>query len=113
MKDALGHGSAAGVHAAGTQATPQLQRRHFEAIAAELLKQGPMRSKLGGDPEYEKAVAAHTQRVNDMADKLATTNPGFKRDRFVAAATGGGYRFKGPGANAAAVARKAAKFLRK
>lgn len=91
MKDSLGHGSA--THASGTQATPQLQRRHFEAIAAEL-----------------KGRNAGTDEVAAMANKLATTNPGFRRDYFVAAATGGDYRNKGPGKDAAAVARKAAKF---
>lgn len=129
MKDALGHGSNGkggaltpvqqenqpfksslpgkhyldpndprGAHASGTAATPQLQRRHFEAIAAEM-KAAPD----AGSPE-------HAKRVSDMADKLATTNPGFRRDFFVKAATGGSYTFKGPGKNAAAVSRKAKKF---
>jgi hypothetical protein len=103
MKDALGHGSNAG-HATGVQQTPKLQRRHFEEIAAQL-KNAPD----AGSP-------AHTQRVNDMADKLATTNPGFRRDFFVAAtggnisSTGKAYRNKGAGANEGAVKRKAAKF---
>jgi hypothetical protein len=91
MKDALGHGSnSTGAHAQGTQDTPKLQRRHFEAIAADL-----------------KAKGASEAEVHATADKLATTNPGFRRDYFVAAATGGNYRFKGPGKNAAAVSRKA------
>jgi hypothetical protein len=94
MKDALGHGSdGTGAHSQGVQATPQLQRRHFEAIAAEL-----------------KGRSASPDEVHAMADKLATTNPGFRRDYFVKAATGGDYRFKGPGKNAAAVARKAKQF---
>jgi len=93
MKDALGHGSNTGAHSGGVQATPKLQRRHFEAIAAEL--------KGRNAPEAE---------VHAMADKLATTNPGFRRDFFVKAATGGDYRFKGPGKNSASVARKAKKF---
>lgn len=112
MKDALGHGSVGtGVHSQGTQKTPQLQRRHFEAIAADL-----------------KAKGAKPDEVKAMADKLATTNPGFRRDFFVAAATGekmqktapsrgegatsdgGHYRFKGPGNKPDAVAKKAAKF---
>jgi len=92
MKDAKGHGSNAGAHSGGVQKTPQLQRRHFEAIAADL-----------------KAKNASPDEVHAMADKLATTNPGFRRDFFVAAATGGNYRFKGPGKNAAAVSRKIAK----
>ena len=98
MKDALGHGSNAGAHSSGIQATPKLQRRHFEAIAAEL-KSAPD----AGSP-------AHAKRVSDMADKLATTNPGFRRDFFITAASGGNYRFKGLGSNEAAVKRKAAKF---
>lgn len=112
MKDQLGHGSNPGTHAQGTTATPKLQRRHFEAIAAEL-----------------KGRNASPDEVHAMADKLATTNPGFRRDFFVAAATGSilpkgtvktvtgkksvrdeAYRDKGPGVNAAAVARKAKKF---
>lgn len=95
MKDALGHGSneRGGTHAQGTLATPQLQRRHFEAIAAEL-----------------KGRNASTEEVAAMATKLATTNPGFRRDFFVAAATGGKYTFRGPGKNAAAVAKRAKKF---
>lgn len=79
MKGPLGHGSEGkGLHAQGTTATPQLQRRHFEAIAAEL-KAAPD----AGSP-------AHAQRVAAMANQLATTNPGFRRDFFVAAATPGG-----------------------
>src|ERR1035437_6115493 len=78
MKDQLGHGSEAGAHSAKIQATPQLQRRHFEAIAADL-KNAPD----AGSP-------AHAQRVSDMADRLSTTNPGFKRSFFVAASTPGG-----------------------
>jgi hypothetical protein len=92
MKDPLGHGSNAGAHAAGTVSTPKLQRRHFEAIAADL-----------------KAKNASPDEVKAMADKLATTNPGFRRDFFVAAATGGDYRFKGPGKNSAAVQKKVSK----
>jgi hypothetical protein len=75
MKDARGHGSnnRGGTHASGTTSTPQLQRRHFEAIAADL-----------------KSKGAGMDEVHAMADKLSTTNPGFRRDFFVAAATGGG-----------------------
>lgn len=98
MKDARGHGSAAGAHSTGVQATPQLQRRHFEAIAAE----------LKGAPDA--GSPAHAQRVSDMADKLATINPGFRRDFFVKAATGGDYRFKGPGKNSASVQKTADTF---
>lgn len=114
MKDALGHGSdGKGAHAQGTTALPKMQRRHFEAIAAEL-----------------KARGAGADEIHHMADRLSTTNPGFRRDYFVAAATGGiipkgtvttvtgktsardaAYRDKGPGANAGAVGRTAAKAL--
>jgi hypothetical protein len=103
MKDALGHGSNAGAHAGGTQATPKLQRRHFEQIAAEL-----------------KGRGASPDEVRAVADKLATTNPGFRADFFVAAATGGKftnafgklttYRDKGPGAHPELVAKRAGKF---
>lgn len=94
MKDAQGHGSNAGgaTHASGTTATPQLQRRHFEAIAADL-----------------KAKGAKPDEVSAMADKLSTTNPGFRRDFFVAAATGGDYKNKSRN-QGAAVQRKAAKY---
>lgn len=86
MKDALGHGSnGTGAHSQGVQALPNMQRRHFEAIAAEFKSQPDV-----GSPE-------HLQRVNDMADKLATTNPGFRRDFFVKASTGGGYNNKSGG----------------
>ena len=102
MKDQLGHGSEAGAHTQGVQATPQLERRHFEAIAADL-KNAPD----AGSP-------AHAQRVSDMANKLSTTNPGFRRDFFVAAATpGGAYRNKGPGKNAAAVQKTVGRYVGK
>src|ERR1035437_9522820 len=102
MKDQLGHGSEAGAHSAKIQATPQLQRRHFEAIATDL-KNAPD----AGSP-------AHAQRVSDMANKLSTTNPGFRRDFFVAAATpGGAYRNKGPGKNAAAVQKTVGRYVGK
>jgi hypothetical protein len=107
MKDALGHGSDGtgttgteaklkamndaakkagvtprqgfgGTHSQGIQALPGMQRRHFEAIAAEFKSQPD-----AGSPE-------HAKRVSDMADKLATTNPGFRRDFFVKASTPGG-----------------------
>jgi hypothetical protein len=114
MKDALGHGSNGrgsglndqdrihkaihkpgtsyldphdprGAHSTGIQALPNMQRRHFEAIAAEFKSQPDV-----GTPE-------HLQRVNQMADRLSTTNPGFRRDFFVKAATGGGYNNKSRG----------------
>lgn len=99
MKDQLGHGSEAGAHSAKIQATPQLQRRHFEAIAADL-KNAPD----AGSP-------AHAQRVSDMADRLSTTNPGFRRSFFVAAATpGGAYKNKTDKSSRADVQNKARQF---
>lgn len=98
MKDQLGHGSDAGAHSSGIQKTPKLQRRHFEAMAAEL-KAAPD----AGSP-------AHAQRVNDVANKLATTNPGFRRDFFVAAVTpGGDYNNKSRGRYSAMGAQKMTK----
>lgn len=76
-----------GAHAGKMDALPGMQRRHFEAIAAEFNNQ-PDR----GSPE-------HLQRVNEMADRLATTNPGFRRDFFVKASTGGDYNNKSRGRN--------------
>ncbi len=113
MKDALGHGSVSGgrgIHAVGTAQTPQLQRRHFEAIAADLKARAPASWGDNSTKAFSDANGAHMAKINDMADKLATTNPGFRRDFFVKAATGGDYRFKGPGNNSAAVAKKAKKF---
>lgn len=72
-------------HTSGIEGSPKLQRRHFEAIAAELRA-----APDAGSPE-------HSQRVSQMADKLATTNPGFRRDFFIKAATGGGYTNKSRG----------------
>lgn len=97
MKDAMGHGSDAGAHAQGTQSTPKLQRRHFEAIAAEL-KAAPD----AGTPE-------HLARVKEVASRLATTNPGFRSDFFVAAATGGGYTNKSRNRNSDMGAAKMSK----
>lgn len=79
MKDAQGHGSnGKGSHSAMIDNLPaKMQRRHFEAIASELRGQAD-----AGSPE-------HLQRVNAVADKLSTTNPGFRRDFFMAAAVPG------------------------
>src|SRR6266403_1538843 len=97
MKDSLGHGSNAGAHSAGVKNTPKLQRRHFESIAADLraqAPQGPAKNFVDPNdprnPQSNAAWDAHHARVNAMADKLATTNPGFRRDFFVAAATPNG-----------------------
>jgi hypothetical protein len=74
MKDSLGHGSDAGIHAAAIQKLPaKMGRRHFEQIAEQL------RSQALSDP------AGHDARVAQMADHLSTTNPGFRRDLFVKA----------------------------
>jgi hypothetical protein len=98
MKDALGHGSDTGTHSQGVQATPKLQRRHFEAIAAELRA-----APDAGSP-------AHAQRVSEAASKLAMTNPGFRRDFFVKAATpGGDYNNKSRGRTSAMGAAKMSK----
>ena len=94
MKDQLGHGSEAGrgtgAHTQGVQATPQLQRRHFEAIAADLKAQAPTSWGDNSSKASSDANGAHMAKVSAMADKLSTTNPGFRRDFFVAAATPGG-----------------------
>lgn len=105
MKDAKGHGSNAGQHSTGVVSTPKLQRRHFEAIAAELRAQGPQGAAKNfvdpndpRNPQSNAAWDAHAARVNAMADKLALTNPGFRKDFFVAAATpGGAYKNKARG----------------
>ena len=60
----------------------KLERRHFEAIAADL-----------------KSKGAKDDEVHAMADKLAGTNPNFHRGFFVAAATGGKYNNKSSGRN--------------
>lgn len=79
MKDALGHGSdGKGAHSSMINNLPQkLQRRHFEAIASELRSQ----PDAGSDE--------HRARVNAIADQLSTTNPGFRRDFFLAASIPG------------------------
>lgn len=80
MKDALGHGSNpdAGAHAQAVAKLPaKMGRRHFEQLAEQLRAQGAT------DP------AGHDARVNAMADHLATTNPGFRRELFVKASQPG------------------------
>jgi len=79
-----------GLHSAGVQSTPQLQRRHFEAIAADLKAQAPKSWGDNSSKANSDANGAHMAKVNDVADKLAMTNPGFRRDFFVKAATPGG-----------------------
>jgi hypothetical protein len=52
-------------------------RRHFEQIAETL------RSQAATDP------AGHDARVSQMADRIASSNPGFRRDLFVKASQPG------------------------
>jgi hypothetical protein len=95
MKDALGHGSnghsqamhdghpktaPVAIHpgAAGRTDLPKkMGRRHFEQIAETL------RSQAATDP------AGHDARVSQMADRIASSNPGFRRDLFVKASQPG------------------------
>ncbi len=105
MKDALGHGSNpdAGAHAQAVAKLPaKMGRRHFEQIAADLRAQAP-HGPAGNfvdpndprNPQSNAAWDAHNARVSAMADHLATTNPGFRRDLFVKAAQPGtSYRDK-------------------
>lgn len=76
MKDPQGHGSnATGAHSGFIENLPKkMGRRHFEQIAETL------RASALSDP------AGHHARVEQMANHLATTNPGFRRDLFVKAA---------------------------
>jgi len=106
MKDALGHGSnPTGTHSSLIENLPgKLQRRHFEAIAAELRS-----APNAGSPE-------HVERVKQVADQLSTTNPGFRRDFFMAAAVPGqgNYNNKSRGRNSGmSKAAKVIKQLRK
>lgn len=97
MKDALGHGSDAGVHAAMINALPKkLGRKEFEQIAAQLRSQAPHGAAKNfvdpsdpRNPQSNAAWDAHNARVSAMADHLSTTNPGFRRDLFVKAAQPG------------------------
>ncbi len=59
----------------------QMQRRHYEFIASTILS-------LGMAAQDRVLVA------QGFADALADTNPQFRRSDFMAAATGGDYRFK-------------------
>lgn len=98
MKDALGHGSEAnGAHSMQINNLPaKMTRAHFEQIAASLRAQAPQ-GKAGNfvdpndprNPQSNAAWDAHNARVSAMADHLATTNPGFRRDLFVKASQPG------------------------
>lgn len=97
MKDALGHGSNPGTHAAGIANLPKkLTRAHFEQIAENLLKTKP------ADESDRAANAAFSARLTAAADHLSTTNPGFNRNRFIAAASG---NVKGSGLRSRASSR--------
>jgi hypothetical protein len=73
-REAAADARAKGSHAQSIDKLPgKMTRAHFELIASNL------RSQAASDP------AGHNARVSAMADKLATTNPGFKRDLFVKA----------------------------
>lgn len=97
MKDAKGHGSNAGTHAGGIVNLPKkLNRAHFEQIAEQLLKTKP------ADESDLKANSAFSDRLSAAADHLATTNPGFNRNRFIAAASG---NIKGSGLRSRASSR--------
>lgn len=73
-KDALGHGSDGnGAHSGQINKLPsKMTKAHFEVIAQQL-----------------REAKATPEQVADMASRLATTNPGFNRDRFIAAVTSG------------------------
>jgi hypothetical protein len=66
-----------GIHSQTINDLPQMQRRHYENIAAELKAQGAS----------AKSSVDHGSRVRQYADRLATTNPLFNRQRFISAAT--------------------------
>lgn len=94
MKDALGHGSnERGTHSDMIAKLPaKMGRRHFEQIAEQLRAQaphGPAKNFLDPhdprNPQSNAAWDAHNARVSAMADHLATTNPGFRRDLFIKA----------------------------
>lgn len=83
MKDAKGHGSDAGVHSAQINALPaKMTKAHFQVIAERL------RSAQPGANATPEEHAAHAALVGQYADKLATTNPGFNRQRFMEAIGG-------------------------
>lgn len=84
MKDALGHGSTAGVHSAGINNLPaKMTKAHFQVIAQMLRDSAPGADASPADH------ADHAAKVAAYADKLSTTNPGFNRQRFTDAVTSG------------------------
>jgi hypothetical protein len=86
MKDALGHGSEqrGGVHSTPINNLPaKMTKAHFQIIAQMLRDSAP------GADASEEEKAGHMATVNAYAAKLATTNPGFNRQRFMDAVTSG------------------------
>lgn len=71
-----------------------MQKRHFEAIAAAVADNlRPMRAAMGGPNNRAQqalqmgAEAMAAGIATSLADKLAEFNPGFDRERFIAATT--------------------------
>jgi hypothetical protein len=69
-----------------------LTRKHFAAIAAELRSQRPDLRGVLGQPTYASSPAWDRGAYDEwativigMASVLAQFNPGFRRDRFLAA----------------------------
>jgi hypothetical protein len=93
-KDALGHGSDGnGAHSGAINKLPaKMTKAHFEVIAQNL-----------------RESHATPDQINEMAGRLALTNPGFNRDRFVAAVTTGAVKM---GSRASSKANAAAKLGR-
>lgn len=85
MKDAKGHGSDAnGLHSSLLNNLPsKMTKAHFEVIAKMLRDAAP------GANATPVEHAAHAALVSSAADRLATTNPGFNRQRFTDAVTTG------------------------
>lgn len=67
-----------GIHSGQINALPPLERRHYEVMAMELARQG----NNAADRD------AHSKRISTYADRLASTNPQFNRQRFIEAASG-------------------------
>jgi hypothetical protein len=84
MKDAKGHGSdTKGTHAEMINNLPgKMNRAHFEVIANMLKSEKP------ADDAPTAEHTAFQTKLSAYADKLATTNPGFNRQRFIEAAVG-------------------------
>ena len=61
-----------------------MTRKDFQLIAEVLAASQPGH----GNTELDAQADTHDSVVIGFADRLATTNPNFDRDRFVAVATG-------------------------